>query len=296
MSTLSSPVVSSDLTPGSPGVSFGRSADGMLVALVGDNAYAMAPARDGRHYLVSGWRIARPMSAWTRDDFYGHGGELADEAAFRAKVMENAEHQREKRALGRKDIHSSANTPWGPSQGATVYTEGVTAHSTAGHGGFKLSAERNRKVNPMLRAVGGWYEEDADWAIVAFTFPHFFTTFERRHAERTMKDSFPDAWEVITGAILAAGESHTKDRRAFETEHATDWIVVSAITSEPVKGFVECIATQGGKRGAGTEERRFLVPAAEYDIGRFGFVIDPDRHAVYVGPSSFVSWQGRCSP
>ena len=296
MSTLSSPVVSSDLTPGSPGVSFGRSADGMLVALVGDNAYAMAPARDGRHYLVSGWRIARPMSAWTRDDFYGHGGELADEAAFHAKVMENAEHQREKRALGRKDIHSSANTPWGPSQGATVYAEGVTAHSTAGHGGFKLSAERNRRVHPLLRSSGGWYEEDAEWAIVAFTFPHLFTALERRHAERTIKDSFPDAWEAITGVILAPGESHTKDRRAFEAEHATDWVVVSAITSEQVKGFVECIATPGGKRGAGTEERRFLVPAAEYDIGRFGFVIDPDRHAVYAGPSSFVSWQGRCSP
>lgn len=287
---------SSNLTPGSPGVSFGRCADGMLVALVGDNAYAMAPARDGRHYLVSGWRIARPESEWTREDFYGHGGELADEMTFRAKVLENAEHQQEKRALGRKDIHSSANTPWGPSQGAAVYAEGVTAYSTAGHGGFKLSAERNRKVHPMLRAAGGYYEEDECWAIVAFTFPHLFTALERRHAERTMKDSFPDAWEAITGSILAPGESHTKDRRAFEAEHATDWIVVSAIASEQVKGFVECIATPGSKRGAGTEERRFLVKAADYDIGRFGFVIDPDRHAVYAGPSSFVSWQGRCSP
>src|SRR5690606_31553494 len=141
----------------------------------------------------------------------------------------------------------------------------------------------------------GWYEEDECWAIVAFTFPHLFTALERRHAERTMKDSFPDAWEAISGITLAPGESHTKDRRAFETKHATDWLVVSAITSEQAKGFVECIATPGGKRGAGTEERRFLVPAAEYDIGRFGFVIDPGRHAVYAGPSSFVSWQGRCS-
>jgi hypothetical protein len=202
MSAPSSSHANLDVTPGSPGVSFGRSADGMLVALVGDNAYAMTPARDGRHFLSLGWRIAQPMSKWTRDDFYGHGGELADETAFRAKVMENAEHQREKHALGRKDIHSSANTPWGPSQGATVYAEGVTAHSTAGHGGFKLSAERNRKVNPMLRAVGGWYEEDECWAIVAITFPHLFTALERRHAERTMKDSFPHAWEAITGSIL----------------------------------------------------------------------------------------------
>jgi hypothetical protein len=113
---------------------------------------------------------------------------------------------------------------------------------------------------------------------------------------RTIKDSWPDAWEAIFGTILAAGESRTKDQRAFEAEHAADWIVVSAITSDQQKGFVECVATPGGKRGPGTEERRFLVPSGEYEIGRFGFVIYPDRHPVYAGPSSFIGWRGRGSP
>lgn len=283
-------------SPAAPGASFGRSADGMLVALVGQNAYAMVPGRDGTHYLGTGWRIARPMAEWTRSDFHGHGGDLADEAAFRSKVLEQAQHDQEKRALGRREIPGGAHTPWGPSQGGTVFADGVTSHSTAGHGGFKLSGDRNRKVHPMLRAAGGWYEEDECWAIVAFTFPHLFTALECRHAEQTIKHSWPDAWETIFGIVLASGESRTKDRRAFEAEHANDWIVVSAITSEQQKGFVECVATPGGKRGPGTEERRFLVPAGEYDIGRFGFVIDPDRHAVYAGPSSFVGWQGRGSP
>jgi hypothetical protein len=139
----------------------------------------MLPARDGRHYLATAWRIGRPLTEWRREDFYGHSGELADEAAFRTRVLENAEHQRERKMLGRVEQYSRAHTPWGASQGATVYAEGVTAHSTAGHGGFKLSAERNRKVHPMLRANGGWYEEDAAWAIVAITFPHLFTSFER---------------------------------------------------------------------------------------------------------------------
>lgn len=178
------------------GASFGCSADGMPVALIGDHAYAMAPGRDGRHFLVSGWRIARPMSEWTRADFYGHAAALADEAAFRAKVAEQAEHAREKMRLGRRNIGGGANTPWGVSQGGTVYADGVTAHSTAGHGGFKLSADHNRKVHPMLRSAGGWYEEDAAWAIVAITFPHLFTGVERRCAERTAKDSWPDAWET----------------------------------------------------------------------------------------------------
>ena len=287
---------SSHEAPDPSGASFGRSADGMLVAHVGEHAYAMAPGRDGRHFLVSGWGITRPMAEWSRSDFYGHGADLADEAAFRSKVLEQAQHHQERRRLGRRDIPGAAQTPWGPSQGATVYAEGVTAHSTAGHGGFKLSAERNRRVHPMLRAAGGWYEEDQCWAIVAVTFPHLFTALERRYAERTIKDSWPDAWEAIFGTVLGPGESRTKDQRTLEDEHAADWIVVSAITSEQQKGFVECVATLGGQRCAGTEERRFLVPADEYDIGRFGFVIDPDRHAVYAGPSSFIGWQGRGSP
>lgn len=145
----------------------------------------------------------------------------------------------------------------------------------------------------MLRARDGWYEEDECWAIVALTYPYLFTTFERRCAERTIKDSWPDAFETISGTILLPGESHTKDQLSFERDHAGDWIVISAITSEQAKGFVECVATQGGQCGADAEERRFLVSTAEYEVGRFGFVIDPERHAVYDGPSSFVGWQGR---
>lgn len=284
-----------DEAPGYPGASFGRSVDGLLVALVGEHAFAMVPARDDRHYLVTGWRIRRPMAEWTRSDFYGHSGEIADEDAFRARVLEQAELSQEKLALGRREERSSAHTPWGRSQGVTVFAEGVVCHSTAGHGGFHLSDERNRKVHPMLRDSSGFYEEDEAWAIVAITFPHLFTSFERRCAERTMKDSYPETWEAITGTVLQPGESRKKDERAFHQEHAADRIVVSAITSEHEKGFVECIATLGARRGVGTEERRFLVAADEYDIGRFGFVIDPDRHPVHAGPSSFVGWQGRGS-
>jgi len=50
------PEARDDETPGFPGVSFGHSADGMAVALVGETAFAMACGRDRRHYLVTGWR------------------------------------------------------------------------------------------------------------------------------------------------------------------------------------------------------------------------------------------------
>mgnify|MGYP000046383870 CR=1 FL=1 len=281
--------------PEGPDVEFGRSADGFLVARVGESAFAMLPGFGGRAYLAYGWRIGRPLSEWRRSDFYGHSGELANEDAFRAKVAENAEHQRERKALGRIEEYSRAHTPWGASQGATSYAEGAVSHSTAGHGGVKLSAERNRQVHPMLRSKGGWYEEDAEWAIVAITFPDLFTSFERRCAERTIKDSWPDAWEAISGTILQPGESYEKDRRAFEAAHAADWIVISAITSDRQKGFVECVARRGGRHGLDADERRFLVPSDEYAVGRFGFVIDLDRHAVYDGPSDFIGWRREAS-
>ncbi len=102
-----------------------------------------------------------------------------------------------------------------------------------------------------------------------------------------MKDGYPDAWETITGTILQPGESRKKDERAFLAEHADDWLVQSAILSEQHPGFAEVIATRGGRHGHDVERRRFLVPSGEYTIGRFGFVVDPERHAECNGPSSF---------
>ena len=271
---------------------FGRGIDGMVVARIGDAAYAMIPKAKGGHFLGSGWRLSKPMSEWKRSDFYGHGGDLPDEAAFRAFVREQAEHQDEKATLGRQEFRASANTPWGPSQGAVRYSEGVVFHSTSGHGGFHLTADRNARVHPLLRELGGWYEEDSAWAAVAVAWPALFTGFERRQAEETLRNSWPDAWEAIHGCKLKPGESHVRDGVAFARDHADDWVVISAIYSDHQPCFTEVIATRGGQRDPRSEERRFLVPSGDYKVGRFGFVIDEACHAVYDGPSSFIGWRG----
>ena len=58
---------------------FGRSADGMLVARVGDAANAMIPTADERHYLGSGWRVCQsacntdPLSASNFDPIVSLG-------------------------------------------------------------------------------------------------------------------------------------------------------------------------------------------------------------------------------
>ncbi|MBV5262618.1 hypothetical protein J3S89_01025, partial [Pinisolibacter sp. B13] len=208
----------------------------------------------------------------------------ADEAEFQAKVLENAEHQREKRRLGRVGMGSSASTPWGGAQSAILYAEGIVEYATASHGGFHLSPERNAAVHPTLRSEGGWYEEDCGWAAVAITFPDLFTAFERRCAETTLKDWFPDAWEAISDTVLGPGASYQRDRRAFAAAHVADWVVISAIRSVDHARMVEVVATLGGRRDPRAEERRFLVSAAEYEVDRpFGFVVDPARHAICNG-------------
>lgn len=277
-------------TSDDPDVEYGSSADGLLLARVDDLVYAMLPSRDGNHYMASAWRVRRPLSELKREDFYSHYGIIETEAAFGARMTEQAEHNRELNALCRRVTRTPRHTPWGMSQSTTVYSEGIESHSTAGHGGFKLSAERNAQVHPLLRSERGWYEEDAAWAIVAITYPELFTCFERRCAERSIKDSWPDAWEAIFATVLGPGESYEKDKRLFHIAHEADWIVIAAITSNHRPGFVECIATIGGSRSHTAEERRFLVPSAEYEVGRFGFVIDPERHAAYDGSSDFIAW------
>ena len=285
---------SANPTPEIRGVEFGRSNEGFADARLGDLLLAMLPRANGGWFLASAWRVARPLSELKRADFYGHDGDLADEAAFRARVLETAEHQRELSALQRVQTRMVCSTPWGASQLATIYAEGIVAHMTAGHGGFRLSTERNESVVPSLRIGSGWYEEDDAWAIVALTFPDLFTTYERRLADRIIRDKWPDEWEAIYGRPLQPGESVGRDRRDFERRHAGAWIVASAISSGHHPGMVEVVANLGGQRGVAVMERRFLVPKPEYDRrGPFGFVIDEGRHAPYDGPSSFIGWQGR---
>ncbi|MDQ1199265.1 hypothetical protein [Agrobacterium sp. SORGH_AS 787] len=283
-------------TPDFSGVEFAISADGLPVARIDDLVLAMVTAPSGFAFLASAVSVRRPLSELTCADFIGHDGRVADEAEFRARVAETAGHKRDLAKLNRVRTRMSASTPWGTSQMVVIYADGVIAHSTAGHGGFHLSADRNGKVHPLLRKDTPWYEEDSEWAIVALSFPDLFTGYERSLAEKTIRNTWPDVWEAIHGCELAEGESWTKDQRAFDQLHAKDHIVTSAIFSDQNPGMTEVVAAVGGNRKSNGDERRFLVPSNEYaQRGRFGFVIDPGRHAEYHGPSSFIGWRGRGS-
>lgn len=279
-------------TPDLSGVEFATSAEGLPVARIDDLVLAMVKATSGFAYLTSAVSVRRPLAELTRADFIGHDGLVADEAEFRARVAETAGHKHDLAALNRVRTRMSASTPWGGSQMAVIYAEGVVAHSTAGHGGFHLSADRYAKIHPLLRKDSPWFEEDCEWAIVAITFPDLFTGYERSLAEKTFRNNWPDEWKAIRGCNLVEGESWAKDRRAFDQRHAADYIVTSAIFSNQHPGMTEVVAVVGGNRKSDDDECRFLVPSDDYaGRGHFGFVIDPARHAEYHGPSSFIGWR-----
>ena len=257
-------------------IDYGTTADGHLAARIGDMGYIAMPARGGFR-LASGWRLSRPICEWNENDVFGSEGIVTDDAAFRARVEAIAVHLRQREALARKETRMPVSTPWGMSQGATIYADGVVFHSTASHGGFKLDRARNAGLPPALRIRGGWYEEDGDWARVAIGYPDLFTDREKELADRALRDWAPDAWEVVHGRPLSPEESFTRDRQRFEREHAHDWVVISAVRSDRHPECVEAIATPGGRRDHAAT-RCYLVPAEEYAAGRHGFVIDPERH------------------
>lgn len=221
----------------------------------------------------------------TEGDCYGLHKTVEDIPGFIAALEEMAEHHRQKARLGRQEESSKVRTPWGESQGCTVYGPGVKAHSTSSHGGFKVFANVNKVIPEPYRNADGWYEEDAEWAKVAAGLPHLFTEYELRLADKTLRNWYPDEYEQVNGVIIPEGQSHKKDERIFKERHANDWVVIAASRSDNHPDMVECWATLGGVRGGwfngvevSPEKKEFLVPKDEYTVGKYGFVIDPDRH------------------
>lgn len=114
------------------------------------------------------------------------------------------------------------STPWGESEGQTVAVPGIVFHSTAGHGGFHLSPERQAAVRqkfPGFRTFAGgpWYEEDNDWAVVVLTFPELFD--DNGKIERAIKiarmshEYNPARWEPVIRVL--DGRQPRQDAFAF---------------------------------------------------------------------------------
>lgn len=89
------------------------------------------------------------------------------------------------------------DTPWGQSQDVTDVADGVQFVSTAGHGGYRLSAARLARMPESLKTVtdfykgGPWFEEDCEWARVAMAFPELFPADAQEAARSTLAQTQP---------------------------------------------------------------------------------------------------------
>jgi len=173
----------------------------------------------------------------------------------------------------------ATSTPWGQSQYSEKIARGIMNYGTCSHGGVHVSPTKNVLIPEYMRNADGWYEEDCEWAKVAVVFAEEYSVARGGNineiAEVTLRHWFPDAYEKFFGKKVVKGESVVRDKEIFKEENKNNYIVVSACRQED---GVSCIATLGGHRKFDGSEKYFMVPANEYEAGRYGFVIDLEKH------------------
>lgn len=191
-------------------------------------------------------------------------------------------------------LRERSRTPWGSAQYVDHLAPGIAVVSTAGHGGVKLSRERNRRIPTPLRRDGGWYEEDCEAGIPTMYYPEAFclryedpveTIAER--GRQTVMDWFPDEYEEALGVTIPRGASYIKDQHEWDTLHTNDESAISArgFGYDLPDGMVAVTVMKGGY-GSGPSTRTILVhkddyhdPANRHPVGKCGgsFVVDPSK-------------------
>jgi hypothetical protein len=106
--------------------------------------------------------------------------------------------------FNKKNTVPSKATPWGVSDHAEYIAPGITFYSTPSHGGYFLDEDINVKVAIELKkatccqnGLNGWYEEDCDWSIVVYSFPHLFEPDQVRIATETVDRFYPDYFNPV---------------------------------------------------------------------------------------------------
>lgn len=184
------------------------------------------------------------------------------------------------------------SSPWGAIQDKRELAPGIWSVSTAGHGGIKLSRERNAAMPDYMRNEGGWYEEDCEWAKAAVVHPIGFqrvikiegkpdrTEFDI--AMETLRNWHPSAYEHFTGLPLEKGMSIVRDQQIFDAENESNYVVTAAWGDWAhwvPEGKVGVIA----KRASDHTEKWFLVDKAIYgqrfviDLARDTEITKPER-------------------
>lgn len=169
---------------------------------------------------------------------------------------------------------------WGEVNSLVEVAPGVLLANCSGHGGIKLSRERQAVIPYYFRKT--WYEEDCAAAIVRMFHPdeatHAVESEEdlervREEAERLVREYYPEEYEKYTGKKVGLGESYTADAANWYRLHENDTIVRSQADSN-ISGFVRVTAHTPGNEA---DTRTYLVPEKDLDQPReqFGKFLAP---------------------
>ena len=120
----------------------------------------------------------------------------------------------------KREKHMATRTPWGMSDYREELAPGIIWYGTPSHGGCHLDPCANSKIHDAWRRADGWYEEDCDWAIVAFHFPQAFLK-DYRQAIDTLRNWHPKAYMQVTGVELRPDESYMLRK---ESQGFRDWL------------------------------------------------------------------------
>lgn len=192
-------------------------------------------------------------------------------------------------------VRPGSRTPWGAAQIVEYPADGIAVVHCDGHGGIKLSPERNKAIPKPLRAANGWYEEDCASAIVGWVHPEAFPHYkdsddERRDAfEKTVKNWYPDEFTKATGIRVSVDESSVlrervkrKNIEAFRAEHANEFVSTNIISDTLNDEWLpDGYRLTSATRDATGEQRYFLLPeheAVKNSIIQQDVLIDPNRH------------------
>lgn len=199
-----------------------------------------------------------------------------------AQAKEDAKDARYTLARYREGFRSPKvgdSTPWGPADVVEHIAPGIDRAVTPGHGGYKLSEERNREVAAEWRDSSAWYEEDSEWAIVAITHREAFSDEDVAMAHKSSRAFRPEEYMRVVGKNPAKygitdyqpvgpGESPILDVKHFFATNAKDVERVwSGVLSDEHPGMVEASVSAVKKDGSRGEHkaRRVLIPKDEYD-------------------------------
>lgn len=163
-------------------------------------------------------------------------------------------------------------TPWGKSEHQKDFADGITFHTTACHGGFKLDRNRNAQVPVVFRNPGGWYEEDCEANKVVICFPQHFKPEEVESAHKSVKNWFPDEYEKHFNIIINTDASIVKRERIFRAENVDNFVVIAAWGDWHPKVPKDSVVVLAKKRSTG-ESKYFMVNDEEYKNRDVNFVI-----------------------